>query len=94
MDSEIIINLSKTYILVATFSLNNADFPPLTPLSPRKPVSSRISVSPCKSVHNFLRNLFKNLLTYLTLNLFIIFLLVLGMNVSMFLETVQCVKLL
>ena len=55
MDSEIIINLSKTYILVATFSLNNADFPPLTPLSPRKPVSSRISVLPCKSVHNFFK---------------------------------------
>ena len=37
---------------MTVFSLNNADFPTLTPLSPRKPVSDCISVSPYKSVHN------------------------------------------
>ena len=46
--------LSKTYKSVTAFSLNNADFPTLTPLSPRKPVSDCISVSPYKSVHNSL----------------------------------------
>ena len=44
--------LSKTYKSVTAFSLNNADFPTLTPLSPRKPVPDCISVSPYKSVHN------------------------------------------
>ena len=44
--------LSKTHKSVTVFSLNNADFPTLTPLSPRKPVSDCISVSPYKSVHN------------------------------------------
>ena len=44
--------LSKTYKSVAAFSLNNADFPTLAPLSPRKPVSDCISVSPYKSVQN------------------------------------------
>ena len=44
--------LSKTYKSVTAFSLNNADFPTLTPLSPRKTVSDCISVSLCKSVHN------------------------------------------
>ena len=37
---------------VTVFSLNNAEFPTLTPLSPRKPVSYYITVSPNKSVHN------------------------------------------
>ena len=44
--------LNKTYKSVTMFSLNNTDFPTLTPLSPCKPVSDCISVSPCKSVHN------------------------------------------
>ena len=38
--------LSKTYKSVTTFSLNNADFATLTPLSPCKLVSDFISVSP------------------------------------------------
>ena len=44
--------LNKTYKSVTTFSLNNADFPTLTPLCPHKLVSDCISVSPYKSVHN------------------------------------------
>ena len=44
---------NKTYKLVTSFSLNNSDFPTLTPLSPRKPVSYCISVSSYKSEHNF-----------------------------------------
>ena len=44
--------LSKMYKSVTAFSLNNADFPTLTCLSPRKSVSDCISVSSCKSVHN------------------------------------------
>ena len=35
--------LSKTYKSVAIFSLNNADFTKLTPLSPRKPLSDCVS---------------------------------------------------
>ena len=42
----------KTYKSVTIFSLNNADFPTLTRLSPRKTVSHCVSVSPYKSVHN------------------------------------------
>ena len=37
---------------MTAFSSNNADFPTLTPLSPRKPVPDCISVSPYKSVQN------------------------------------------
>ena len=37
---------------MTVFSLNNADFPTLTPLSPRKSVSDCISVWRYKSVHN------------------------------------------
>ena len=44
--------VSKMYKSVTAFSLNNADFPTLTPLSPRKLVSDCISVLPSKSVHN------------------------------------------
>ena len=44
--------LSKTCKSVTVFSLNNTDFPTLTSLSPGKPVSDCISVSPFKSVHN------------------------------------------
>ena len=44
--------LSKTYKSVTIFSLNNADFPALTPLSSAKSVSDGISVSPYKSLHN------------------------------------------
>ena len=44
--------LSKTYKSVTAFSLNNADFPTLTPLSPRKLVPDCISVSPYKSLRN------------------------------------------
>ena len=44
--------LNKTYKSVTIFPLNNADFPTLTPLSPCKPISDCISVSPYKSVHN------------------------------------------
>ena len=42
----------KTYKSLTIFSLNNADFPTLTRLSPRKTVSDCVSVSPYKSVHN------------------------------------------
>ena len=44
--------LSKTYKSVTAFSLNNADFPTLTPLSPHQPDSDCISASPYKSVLN------------------------------------------
>ena len=44
--------LNKTYKSVTAFSVNNADFPTLTPLSPRKPTSDCIIVSSYKSVHN------------------------------------------
>ena len=44
--------VNKTYKSVTAFSLNNADFPLLTPLSPRKPVSGCNDVLPYKSVHN------------------------------------------
>ena len=44
--------ISKTYKSVTAFSLNNADFPTLIPLSPGKPVSDFIRVSPYKSAHN------------------------------------------
>ena len=44
--------LSKKYKSMTAFSLNKADFPTLTPLSPRKPVADCISVSLYKSVHN------------------------------------------
>ena len=44
--------LNKTYKSGTTFSVNNADFPTLTPLSPRKLASDCISVSSYKSVHN------------------------------------------
>ena len=44
--------LSKTYKLVTTFSLNNADFLTLRPLSPLKPPSYCISGSPHKAAHN------------------------------------------
>ena len=50
--------LNKTYKSVTILSLSNADFPPLTPLSPHKPVSDCISVSPYKSVDNsFIKHL-------------------------------------
>ena len=42
----------KTYKSVTIFSLNNADFPTLTRLSPCKTVSDCVSVLPYKSVHN------------------------------------------
>ena len=45
--------LSKTYKSVTVFSLSNVDFLKLTPLSPRKPVSDCISVSPYKYVDNY-----------------------------------------
>ena len=45
--------LSKTYKSVTAFSLNNADFPTLTPLSFLKPVYDCISVAAYKSLHNF-----------------------------------------
>ena len=44
--------LCKTYKSVTIFSLNNADSPTLSPLSPRKLDSGCISVSPYKPVHN------------------------------------------
>ena len=40
------------YKSVTIFSLNNADFPTLTRLSPCKTISDCVSVSPYKSVHN------------------------------------------
>ena len=45
--------LNKTYKSVAAFSLNNADFPTLTSLSPRKPVSDCISVLPSKYAYDY-----------------------------------------
>ena len=42
--------LNKTYRSVTIFSLNNADLPTLTPISPHKP--DCISVLPYKFVHN------------------------------------------
>ena len=44
--------LSKTYKSVTAFSLSNAGFPTLTPLSLGKPACDCISVLPYKSVHN------------------------------------------
>ena len=43
---------SKTYKSVKPFSLSNAEFPTLTPLSPSKPISDYISVSHYKPIHN------------------------------------------
>ena len=48
---------SKTYKSVTAFSLNNAEFPLLTHLSPRKPVSDCIRVSSYKSVQTFLNQI-------------------------------------
>ena len=45
--------LNKTYKSVTAFSLNNADFPTLTSLSPRKPSSDCISVFPYKSAYDY-----------------------------------------
>ena len=44
--------LNKIYKSVTIFSLNSGNFTILTPLSPCKPFSDCISVSPYKSVHN------------------------------------------
>ena len=51
---------NKTFKSVTDFSLNNADFPALAPLSPCKPISDYISVSFYKSVHNsFMKSVHK-----------------------------------
>ena len=62
---------SKTYKSVTAFSLNNAEFPPLTHFSPRKPVSDCIRVSSYEYVQTFLIKSVQKPLTYLPLNLFL-----------------------
>ena len=86
--------LSKTYKSETAFSLNNADFPTLTPLSFRKPVYDCISVAAYKSLHNFfikpvqkpsyISSIKPVPLAVRKCSVYN-FLLVLGMNVSMFL---------
>ena len=45
-------NHHKIYKSVTAFSFKNAEFPTLTPLSPRKPISDCINIPLYKSVHN------------------------------------------
>ena len=84
--------LNKTYKSVTIFSLNNADLPTLTPISPHKP--DCISVLPYKFVHNYFIKLVQRPsyissikpvpLAFRKCSVYN-YSLVLGMNVSMFL---------